>query len=179
MAFKTNNNLNVILFYLFSPYFTEPYLNKNILLRKPTHNSSALSSTALYDSRLAVDGDRNRNFWAGSCFHAVAETSAQYYIIVDMLYSYKVDHVVVWSRDANAARLDYFLIGLTSINYFMKTTTVARGSYPLCGQYPYVTQVSNKLSTLKSASRFVRLKLSQWLNPQFLNAYGSRTHACN
>ncbi|ESN98180.1 hypothetical protein HELRODRAFT_193118 [Helobdella robusta] len=109
---------------------------------------------------LAVDGYPNPNVYDSHCFHVANEPLADYWLLVDMIMPYKIDYVVVWGRDDYVQRLDYFIIGLTNVNYFnLPTNQTIRGKFPLCGVYPYKAQPSfgNRVNCSSNlpASRYI------------------------
>ncbi|ESN98182.1 hypothetical protein HELRODRAFT_177428 [Helobdella robusta] len=123
------------------------YSLKNVLLHKPTTQSSAYyMSGRHYDGSLAVDGDRSSDFSLNHCFHtADDEILKDFWMMVDMIIPYKIEYVVLWTRSGPTytPRMDYFIIGLTNVNYFnLSVNQTIRGKYPLCGQYPYNSQES-------------------------------------
>ncbi|ESO01510.1 hypothetical protein HELRODRAFT_174466 [Helobdella robusta] len=95
-----------------------------------------------------VDGDSNPNFLMGHCFHGIDDLGGPNWAVVDLAENYYVDYVNLYSRNEESARLNYFLIGLTSVNYFPAGSNITRGTYPLCGQYKYKAVLSAK-HTLK------------------------------
>ena len=73
---------------------------RNVLKFKPTNQSSAYyASNKLFVASLAVDGNMDPYFWSLSCFHCGVEPSMDNWMQVDMLIPYKIDYVVLWSRD--------------------------------------------------------------------------------
>ncbi|ESN96499.1 hypothetical protein HELRODRAFT_163568 [Helobdella robusta] len=120
----------------------------NLALGRPATSSSTLGSNVPCDPDKLVDGDANPTLTAGHCFHSNDPAGGPNWAVVDLVSDYYVDVVNLFSRDCNVARLDNFIIGLTSVNYFPNGSEVVRGSYPLCGQYKYKAVVSSKL-TLK------------------------------
>ncbi|ESN98181.1 hypothetical protein HELRODRAFT_177427 [Helobdella robusta] len=113
------------------------FSQRNVLKFKPYARSSSLDPASY-----AVDGDTNPLKY----FHVDFEPLREYWLIVDMIMSYKIEYVVLWSRlgPTYTARNDYFIIGLTNVNYFnLSTGETIRGRFPLCGQY---------LTTTKSAA---------------------------
>ncbi|ESN98445.1 hypothetical protein HELRODRAFT_176919 [Helobdella robusta] len=120
-------------------------LSKNVAVNKPTTCSSIYYGSG--PNRM-VDGDVNPNFFAGHCFHGYDDSGGPNWAVVDLTDVYFVDYVDLYSRECCPERLDYFIIGLTSVNYFGPGSNVIRGDYPLCGQYKYKGAVNAKL-TLK------------------------------
>ncbi|ESN98177.1 hypothetical protein HELRODRAFT_177423 [Helobdella robusta] len=137
---------------------------RNVLLYKPTSQSSSyyeVENNLWYNSSLAVDGDRDPNAFNGYCFIADnVEPLSDFLVAVDMIISYKVDYVLLWTRDSYADCSNNFIVGLTNVNYFNQPSNQAiRGRYPICGVYPYPIQTSAShwvnCSSSLPASRYV------------------------
>ncbi|ESO04193.1 hypothetical protein HELRODRAFT_191744 [Helobdella robusta] len=122
--------------------------SKNLALNQPAASSSLHGAFQSLGAKLLVDGDANPDYLQGHCMHGVDGSGGPNWAVVDLADKYGVDFVVLYSRDCIPDRLDYFMIGLTSVDYFAPGSNVVRGTYPLCGQYKYQAVVSSK-HTLK------------------------------
>ncbi|ESN94786.1 hypothetical protein HELRODRAFT_180128 [Helobdella robusta] len=116
-------------------------ISENLALKKLTKSSSVFHNNNTWHSSLMVDGDANPFADLGHCFHSDDWPGGPNWVVVDLADDYYVDRVNLYSRDRCPERLDYFIIGLTSVNY----SAIPRGIYPLCGQYKYKAVVRSKL----------------------------------
>ncbi|ESO05529.1 hypothetical protein HELRODRAFT_191323 [Helobdella robusta] len=149
-------SLNGMIFLILT-VLTEKCNAQNLALRKETICSSVFDNLSLPSN--LVDGDSNPNYSSGHCYHGSDGPGGPNWAVVDLVDSYYVDYVNLFSRDyCCPERMDYFVIGLDSKNY--NGLDVVRGTYPLCGQYKYKAVGGGK-HTLKcnahltSAHRYV------------------------
>ncbi|ESO03134.1 hypothetical protein HELRODRAFT_174026 [Helobdella robusta] len=141
-------------------------LAQNLALNKPTINSSVYPYYFSPSSNLLVDGDSNPEFENRHCFSTGDGPGGPNWAVIDLFNQYHADYANLFSRGYCCTdRMDYFLIGLTSVDYFPfgSASNIVRGDYPLCGQYEYksVTAAWHKLkcnANLISAYRYVILQ---------------------
>ncbi|ESO00629.1 hypothetical protein HELRODRAFT_175606 [Helobdella robusta] len=127
---------------------------KNVALNKPAVSSSFLDNYLHPIAALMVDGDPNPNYMLGHCFHSSDGPGGPNWAVVDLINNYNVEYVNLYSRNMLPERLDYFIVGLTSVNYSGPGLDIIRGTYPLCGQYGYKAVISSK-HTLKCYANLV------------------------
>ncbi|ESN98424.1 hypothetical protein HELRODRAFT_176891 [Helobdella robusta] len=129
---------------------------QNLALNKSTASSSVYKKVPglVPGPNLLVDGNANPTLSMGHCYHGGDPGGGPNWVVVDLQGSFYVDYVYVFARNGNADRLDYFIVGLTSINYLAPASNILRGSYAMCGQYKYKTVVSAR-HTLKCNANLV------------------------
>ncbi|ESO13086.1 hypothetical protein HELRODRAFT_159690 [Helobdella robusta] len=113
------------------------WCGNNVALGKPATSSSVWGGYAYLAASNMVDGDANPNDYLGHCFVCDDGAGGPNWAVVDLLSTHHVDRVDLYSKDCCAERLDYFIIGLTSVNYFQSWSSIIRGAYPICAQYKY------------------------------------------
>jgi len=111
--------------------------NDNLALRKDATQSSTIwFQKRFYPANLAVDGNTNGNFYAGSCAHTNAITTRGYpnWLAVDLGQSTSVGRVRITNRgDCCANRLADFHIALANVSPWEHNNPVAH--FFICKQY--------------------------------------------